>query len=84
MAHSQVPWGVDALSGTVSDPAWRSKPSWYLIVTDDQMIPSPLHRTMEERPARQPPRCPAATPSTSPSPPPSPTSSPKRASPRRL
>src|SRR5919202_3401526 len=39
MADSQVPWGVDALSGTISEPAWRSKPSWYLIATEDRMIP---------------------------------------------
>ena len=49
MADSQVPWGVDALNGTISDPAWRSKPSWYLIVTEDRMIPSPAQRTMAER-----------------------------------
>ncbi|MGB0097006.1 MAG: alpha/beta hydrolase [Solirubrobacteraceae bacterium] len=49
MAGSQVPWGVDALNGTISDPAWRSKPSWYLIVTEDRMIPPPLQRTMAER-----------------------------------
>ena len=40
MADSQVPWGLDALNGTVSEPAWRSKPSWYLVVTDDHMIPA--------------------------------------------
>ena len=49
MADSQVPWGVEALNGTVSDPAWRSKPSWYLIATDDRMIPPPAQRTMSER-----------------------------------
>ena len=49
MADSQVPWGVEALNGTVSDPAWRSKPSWYLIATDDRMIPPPAQRTMAER-----------------------------------
>jgi hypothetical protein len=38
MADSQVPWGVDALSGTISEPAWRSKPSWYLVATEDRMI----------------------------------------------
>lgn len=38
MADSQVPWGVDALGGAISEPAWRSKPSWYLLVTDDRMI----------------------------------------------
>ena len=49
MAASQVPWGVDALNGTVSEPAWKSKPSWYLVTTDDRMIPPPLQREMSER-----------------------------------
>jgi len=49
MADSQVPWGVEALNGTVSDPAWRSKPNWYLIATDDRMIPPPAQRAMSER-----------------------------------
>ena len=49
MADSQVPWGVDALNGTISDPAWRSKPSWYLMVTEDRMIPPSAQRAMAER-----------------------------------
>ena len=49
MADSQVPWGVDALGGTISQPAWRSKPSWYLVATDDRMIPPPAQRWMAER-----------------------------------
>ena len=49
MANSQVPWGVDALAGTVSDPAWRSKPSWYLVAIDDHMIPPPAQLAMAER-----------------------------------
>ncbi|GAA4623429.1 alpha/beta hydrolase [Actinoallomurus vinaceus] len=49
MADSQVPWGVDALAGTVSEPAWRHKPSWYLIAADDKMIPPPAQRAMSER-----------------------------------
>ena len=49
MADSQVPWGVDALGGTVTDPAWRTRPSWYLVTTEDQMIPPPAQRTMSER-----------------------------------
>src|SRR6202000_3340074 len=49
MADSQVPWGVEALNGTVSDPAWRHKPSWYLVTTEDRMIPPALQRTMAER-----------------------------------
>ena len=49
MADSQVPWGVEALNGAVSEPAWRSKPSWYLVATDDRMIPPPAQRAMSER-----------------------------------
>jgi pimeloyl-ACP methyl ester carboxylesterase len=44
-----VPWGVDALNGPISDPAWRSKPTWYLIATEDRMIPPPAQRAMAER-----------------------------------
>ena len=49
MADSQVPWGVEALSGTISEPAWRTKPSWYLVATEDKMIPPPAQRFMSER-----------------------------------
>lgn len=49
MANSQVPWGVDALGGAVSEPAWKSKPSWYLVATDDRMIPPPAQRLMSKR-----------------------------------
>ena len=49
MADSQVPWGVEALNGAISEPAWRSKPSWYLVATDDRMIPPPAQRAMSQR-----------------------------------
>ncbi|MFF4321292.1 alpha/beta fold hydrolase [Streptomyces sp. NPDC001568] len=49
MADSQLPWGIDALAGTVSQPAWRTKPSWYLIATDDRMIPPPAQHAMSQR-----------------------------------
>jgi len=49
MADSQVPWGVDALSGTISEPAWKTKPSWYLVATDDKMIPPAAQRFMSKR-----------------------------------
>jgi pimeloyl-ACP methyl ester carboxylesterase len=49
MADSQVPWGVDALGGAVTEPAWRGKPSWYLVAGDDRMIPPPAQRAMSER-----------------------------------
>ena len=49
MADSQVPWGVDALSGEISEPAWRTKPSWYLVSTEDRMIPPDAQRLMANR-----------------------------------
>lgn len=49
MANSQVPWGVEALTGTISQPAWKTKPSWYLVATDDKMIPPPAQRFMSKR-----------------------------------
>ncbi|MGW2962503.1 alpha/beta hydrolase [Streptomyces sp. NPDC001220] len=49
LAASQVPWGLDALGGAVTRPAWRSRPSFYLVATDDRMIPPPVQRTMAER-----------------------------------
>ena len=49
MADSQAPWGVDALAGAVSEPAWKIKPSYYLVTSDDKMIPPPAQRKMAER-----------------------------------
>jgi pimeloyl-ACP methyl ester carboxylesterase len=49
MADSQVPWGVGALSGTIQKAAWKTKPSWYLVATDDRMIPPPAQRAMSKR-----------------------------------
>jgi pimeloyl-ACP methyl ester carboxylesterase len=49
MAASQVPWGVDALAGEVTSPAWKVRPSWYLVAADDRMIPPPAQRQMAQR-----------------------------------
>ena len=49
MADSQVPWGVDALAGAITEPAWKSKPSWYLLVRDDKMIPYAAQQFMAKR-----------------------------------
>jgi pimeloyl-ACP methyl ester carboxylesterase len=49
MADSQVPWGVNALGGTISEPAWKAKPSWYLLTTEDKMIPPDPQRQMAKR-----------------------------------
>jgi pimeloyl-ACP methyl ester carboxylesterase len=49
MANSQLPWGVDALQGAITQAAWRGKPSWYLVATDDKMIPPEAQRAMSKR-----------------------------------
>ena len=49
MANSQVPWGLEALNGAVTKPAWQTKPSWYLVATDDRMIPPPAQQLMAKR-----------------------------------
>jgi pimeloyl-ACP methyl ester carboxylesterase len=49
LADSQVPWGLEALGGTITEAAWRIKPSWYLHVTEDRMIPPSAQRSMAER-----------------------------------
>src|SRR5207249_1340031 len=49
MADSQVPWGLEALGGEISQPAWKAKASWYLIATDDKMIPPDAQRAMSKR-----------------------------------
>ncbi|WP_329551964.1 alpha/beta hydrolase [Streptomyces sp. NBC_00696] len=49
LADAQVPWGLDALNGPITEPAWRAKPSWYLVATDDHMIPPPVQHQMAER-----------------------------------
>jgi hypothetical protein len=53
MADSQVPWGVEALSGTISEPAWRTKPSWYMVATEDRMIPPAAQRSCPSASARR-------------------------------
>ena len=49
MAESQVPWGLDALNGAVTEASWKTKPSWYLVATDDRMIPPDAQRLMSKR-----------------------------------
>ena len=53
MGDSQVPWGLEALSGSVTTPAWKTKPSFYLVASDDRMIPPPAQRFMAERAGTQ-------------------------------
>ena len=49
MADSEAPWGVDCAAGQVTDPAWRTKPSWYMVATQDREIPPAAQRTMSQR-----------------------------------
>jgi pimeloyl-ACP methyl ester carboxylesterase len=49
MGDSQVPWGLEALNGAVTTASWKSKPSWYLVATDDKMIPPDAQRAMAKR-----------------------------------
>jgi len=49
LANAQVPWGVDALAGAVTEPSWKTKPSWYLVATEDKMIPPDAQRAMSKR-----------------------------------
>jgi pimeloyl-ACP methyl ester carboxylesterase len=49
MAASQVPWGVEALGGEVGEPAWKTKPSWWLLPTEDRTIPPPAQQAMSAR-----------------------------------
>ncbi len=49
MADSQVPWGVEALAGAITEPAWRTRPNWYLVATEDRMIPPDAQRFMSHR-----------------------------------
>jgi pimeloyl-ACP methyl ester carboxylesterase len=60
MANSQVPWGLDAVGGEITEPAWRSKPAWYLLVTDDRMIPIAAQRFMCERAGATPTEVPGS------------------------
>ena len=48
-ADSQLPWGAQAADGKISEAAWKTKPSWYLVATQDKMIPPDAQRTMSKR-----------------------------------
>ncbi|MDM4762811.1 alpha/beta hydrolase [Galbitalea sp. SE-J8] len=49
LADSQAPWGGAAVGTPVTEPAWRSKPSWYVVATDDRMIPPAAQQGMAAR-----------------------------------
>jgi hypothetical protein len=41
--------GRGCAAGAVTDPAWKAKPAFYLVATEDHMIPVPAQRMMAER-----------------------------------
>jgi pimeloyl-ACP methyl ester carboxylesterase len=49
MANSQVPWGLEAASTGATAAAWKTKPSWFLLTTEDRMIAPELQRFMSKR-----------------------------------
>jgi pimeloyl-ACP methyl ester carboxylesterase len=49
MAAAQVPWGLGAVGGKITAPAWKAKPSYYLLATQDLMIPPAAQRAMAAR-----------------------------------
>ena len=49
MAAVQKPLAVAAFASVCGTPAWKSRPSWYLECTQDQMIPLPAQGFMAKR-----------------------------------
>ena len=49
MADSQPGWGLGAVGGVVTQPAWRTKPNWYLVATQDGMIPPAMQSAMAKK-----------------------------------
>jgi hypothetical protein len=38
MAHSQVPISIDSFTHKVTSPAWKTKPTWYMVANADRSI----------------------------------------------
>lgn len=49
MAAAQVPWGLAAVQAKITDPAWKAKPTTFMLARGDHMIPPSLQRTMATR-----------------------------------
>jgi pimeloyl-ACP methyl ester carboxylesterase len=60
LADAQLPFAAKAWDDPVTDPAWRSKPSWYLIATQDHMITPSAQRAMAQRAGAQTVEVPAS------------------------
>jgi len=46
---AQAPTSGKSLGGTVTNPAWKTKPSWYIVATNDRAIPPDLEATMAKK-----------------------------------
>ena len=49
MAISQVPISTDAFTHKVTNPAWKTKPTWYMVATEDRSINPEQERMMAKR-----------------------------------
>ena len=49
MADSQVPVGLAAFDTDLTTGAWKIKKSWYIVATEDKMIPPDAERGMAKR-----------------------------------
>jgi pimeloyl-ACP methyl ester carboxylesterase len=49
MAHAQVPSGLATFSTVLTKAAWHNKPTWYIVSTQDRMIPPDAERFMAKR-----------------------------------
>jgi pimeloyl-ACP methyl ester carboxylesterase len=42
---TQTPWAAKATTGKISTAAWKNKPSWFVIGSEDHMVLPELQRT---------------------------------------
>jgi pimeloyl-ACP methyl ester carboxylesterase len=49
MAISQVPISTDSFTHKVTSPAWKTKPTWYMVATEDRSINPDQERMMAKR-----------------------------------
>ena len=53
MAAAQVPWGLAAVQTKITNPAWKQKPAYFMLTTQDHMIPPVLQRAGAKRAGAQ-------------------------------
>ncbi|WP_409527492.1 alpha/beta hydrolase [Rhizobium leguminosarum] len=49
MAAAQVPWGLGAVQTKITSPAWKQKPSYFMVTAQDRMVPPSRQRSMAAR-----------------------------------